>query len=166
LDFSAYTEPYGAEQLYRIFQRLQGVNKNKVQLFEPTTNTPTNQTAIRSGYIGYAIMRGQNGFLGVIDVTPNSDVGRYETNPATWQAIKQALGQSTALPTSTLEAGASSYGYRLYKRNFQRGIAYLNFTGKTKTITLPTNRQFKDRNGNPITKLTLGYQKGDYVLYR
>jgi hypothetical protein len=46
------------------------------------------------------------------------------------------------------------------------GIVYLNLTGKTKSLALPTDQTYYDRSGQRVREITLDDLAGDYVLAR
>jgi hypothetical protein len=161
-------DPFNAWYIGRHFDRLWSVGRNKVQIFQPRFNGFNDTARLRTIHVGYRIFGGPNSFMGAL--TQLNDGFLMEANPQILTDLRTVLGGSTSLPTFMKEPNPTQDpfldGYRLYKRTFQKGIAYLNWTGKTKTITLPTDRQFVNRAGQVVTKLTLAYRTGDYVLYK
>jgi hypothetical protein len=79
--------------------------------------------------------------------------------------MKSQLGDPLAPLQSSLASGSTDNGYRLYSRQCQGGIVYVNFTGSTKTIVLPSGRLYYNAAGQQITSITLSDLGGDYVLY-
>lgn len=156
LRFTSSYEPYDSERLARTFERLQEVNAEKVQIFQPRPASD-DATQIRTAYVAYLIMSGPNSFFGALDEES------HEINPANYRPIRAALGEPTEEPTYE-EVTDESYGYRLYQREFEGGIAYLNWTGETQTIQLPSDTEYRDRDGNPIDELVLANKTGDYVI--
>jgi hypothetical protein len=49
-----------------------------------------------------------------------------------------------------LHSGASA-GYRLYMREFENGVIYMNWTGTAQNISLPRYRRYMDALGKPTT---------------
>ena len=152
------TQPWGADNLADRFADVRGDYLTKLQFYQPRPSSASAVDEIRSFYCAYAIFSGPNSFFGPLDPTST------ETNPAYWQTIKLALGAPVSAPSFTVDAAAENYGARVYRRTFEHGIAFLNWTGKSQTITLPTNKAFVDKNGNPIKQLQLAYREGGYVL--
>jgi hypothetical protein len=156
LRFSSSYEPFNSERLAQTFERLQGVNAEKVQIFQPRP-TSGDDEELRTAYIGYLIMSGPNSFFGALDEA------NYEINPANYMPIRASLGEPTAAPTyEQVEDG--SFGYRLYQREFEGGIVYLNWTGETQRIELPTGTEYRDRDGNIVTEIVLPDKTGDYII--
>src|SRR5207253_11390788 len=102
---------------------------------------------LRTAYVHYLIIRGVNFFF-----APQFNVP--EVPPVNYEAMQSALGAPVAPSSNWQEPGADE-GYRLYSRETEGGLVYLNWTGTTKTITLPSDKTHYDRAGNPVTRLTL-----------
>jgi hypothetical protein len=79
--------------------------------------------------------------------------------------MKNDLGLPVADPVDQQARGQSDPGYRLYSRQTQGGIVYLNYTGSTQTITLPAGQTYYDHSGTAVTSLTIPELTGDYVTY-
>ena len=79
-------------------------------------------------------------------------------------AMQSAPGKPTGLMQSTRETRSPNEGYRLYSRRCERGIVYLNLTGKQKTVTLPEDGTYYNRSGSRVRTMTLEDMTGDYVL--
>ena len=157
-------QPFGAETLAVFFDGMQTYNRDKVQIFQPRTPSADSRDLARAQYLGYLIFTGPNGFFGALDEKST------ELNPAFWADIKPALGAPVTAATFTTEPGAtaergSGFGKRVYSRRFERGIAYLNWTGALKTVTLPADRKFVNETGKPVTALTLEYTGAAFALY-
>jgi hypothetical protein len=54
-------------------------------------------------------------------------------------------------------------GNRLFWRHYTNGYVYLNWTGVTQTVTLPTGTTWYDPNHNHVTKLTIPTWTGSFV---
>lgn len=140
---------------YVTYLRLKGSEANKVQIFQP--NTHSQDKIIRSMYLAYLIFGGENRFFSAKD-----DQSR-EIDPNRYATMKNALGVPTS-PSENKQEQDKSEGYRLYWRPCEGGIAYLNMTGKTKTINL-TGKQYYDENGKPVKSIRIEDREGKYVLF-
>jgi hypothetical protein len=76
--------------------------------------------------------------------------------------MRNRLGRPAG-PFQSAQASGQDVGFRLYSRVCQGGIAYLNWTGATKNVTLPAGTWY-DRNGNQVTTLSITDMAGDYVV--
>ncbi|MBV8318485.1 MAG: hypothetical protein JOZ53_26395 [Planctomycetaceae bacterium] len=148
-DYNA--SPYGAQDLYKKFTRLQSVLFDKVQIYQPRGSDPA---AVASAFLAYAIFTGPKGYYGMLDGQS------VEADPSIWQPIRRALGQPTALGVAD-----GQNGWRLYHREFEHGLAYFNWTGAAKTVTLPPGRTYFDKTGAKVTQLSLQYKEGAYVTF-
>jgi hypothetical protein len=106
----------------------------------------------------YALVRGPNTFF---DLLSGSN---YPLNPTAWLGIVRQLGSSTSPPTviATATNKPVTSGYNLYRRTWQHGVAYLNMTGGTQTVSVPAGA--KNWSGISISSLILGDGKGDVVV--
>jgi hypothetical protein len=115
---------------------------------------------LRTAYMEYLIFRGPNFFFGPTFIGPP-----YVGVPISdYAEMQQALGLPTG-PATDYQYG-SDPGFRLYSRPTSNGLVYLNWSGQTLTITLPSGTTYFDRNGNPVTTLTIPDLSGDYVLLK
>jgi len=115
---------------------------------------------LRTAYMEYLIFRGPNFFFGPTFIGPtNAGVPISD-----YAQMQQALGLPTG-PATDHQYG-SDPGFRLYSRATANGLVYLNWSGQTRTITLPTGATYFDRNGNHVTSLTIPDLRGDYVLFK
>jgi Fn3 associated len=115
---------------------------------------PTNDAnALPIAFVVYSLLKGPNFFF-----APGQ--GSYNIDPAQWASMKALLGS----PTSTLQGSQPSSlgsGYRLFWRDYQGGIVYLNWTGSTQTVQLPGT--FYDPSGNEVTQIQIPDGIGTYV---
>jgi hypothetical protein len=152
--------PWYRGQFYRqLFHRLTGPDVGKIQNFQLNCHggdmgDQDMDQRLRSGYCAYLIMRGPNAFFGPIG--PDGEV-----DPATYAAMKNALGKPTGSAQSAPEAGKTEE-FRVYWREVEGGMAYVNMTGAEKTIQLPSGVWY-DRAGTRVTSITLRDYEGDYV---
>jgi hypothetical protein len=132
--------------------------KNRVALLR--ANVPEgDKERMVSALITYLIMRGPNFFF-----SPVVKKATYAIPPDEFMPARTALGDPVGPPQSQKEPGGKNDGYRLYWRRCANGLVYLNQTGKTLDIKLPTDRTYYSRAGRPVTSLQVSDLKGDYVL--
>lgn len=120
--------------------------------------SPSDATLLRRSWMAYLIVGGDNLFFG-----PKDSASR-ELNPALWADMRNRLGRPVGPATSAQEPGRS-VGHRLYSRECEGGICYLNWTGAAKSVTPPPGRTYYDRNGNQVSSITIADMQGDYVLF-
>ena len=134
--------------------------QGKVQVLKAAVNA-SDPSNVRSGFVMYALLNGANTFY-----APRIAGSNYCLPISAWMPWKNKLGSPLAQYQSYQQPGtpSTSPGFRLYWREFQGGIVYVNWTGTTKTITLPTNRKYYDVNGNPITTLTIPDLQGHFAF--
>ncbi len=132
--------------------------QNKVALLR-VRDIPDNQDVVRTAYIGYLMVRGDNFFHCLQSATTKKEI-----NPQIFQDIRNKIGDPIGEFQSEQESGRSR-GYRLYQRQTTKGMIYMNFTGSTKTISLPTDKTYFDRNGNRVTSITIPDSRGDFVSF-
>lgn len=119
---------------------------------------PWDSTLLRRSYVAFLIFGAENFFFG-----PKDDASR-ELDPSLWADMRNRLGKQTGGLQHAQESGRGT-GSRLYWRECEGGICYLNWTGTYKTIQLPAGRTYFNRFGSQITSLSLGDMEGDYVLF-
>jgi hypothetical protein len=123
-------------------------------------NDGTFRDKLRTAYMEYLIFRGPNFFFGptfISRVNAGVPISDYAQ-------MQQALGLPTG-PATDFQYGTDP-GFWLYSRPTSNGLVYLNWSGQTLTITLPTGAKYVDRNGNHVTSLTMADLSGDYVLFQ
>ena len=81
---------------------------------------------------------------------------------AGWLDWNTKLGLPVSAFQSTQQAGQSA-GHCLFSRAYTNGYVYLNWTGVTQTVTLPTGSTWLDPNGNKVTTLTIPTWTGTFV---
>jgi len=119
--------------------------------------TPTDTFSLRRAYMHYLMVRGDNFFF-----APKN--GNSEVPPSYYATMKNSLGLPTG-PTVVAQEPGRTAGYVVYSRQTTGGIAYLNWSGVTKTITLPAGTQFLNSAGQSVTQITIPDMSGDYVLF-
>jgi hypothetical protein len=119
------------------------------------------QDKLRTAYVAYLIFRGPNFFFG-----PRYSDIPYGIPISAYSKMQAALGQPTAAAIDQAYGDSGHPGYRLYSRPTSHGIVYLNWSGEMRTISLPEDKAYFDRNGNLVTTLTVPDLRGDYVLFK
>jgi len=132
--------------------------QNKAALLR-VRQIPENQDLIRTSYVAYLMVRGDNFFHCL-----QSAATQKEINPQVFQNIRNQVGDPIGEFQSQQESGRSR-GYRLYWRQTTKGMIYMNFSGTAKTITLPTDKAYYNRDGVRITGITIPDGRGDYVSF-
>ena len=114
---------------------------------------PNNFTTVDllTGYALYALLKGPNFFFATRD---------QKVNPMAWEGWNAALGTPVASYQQSEAHGAPAN--RLFSRQYSSGYVYLNWTGSTQTVTLPSGK-WVDPYGNPVTKLTIPNLTGSLV---
>jgi hypothetical protein len=151
--------PYRRWEMYQKFLNDSWMGQQgKVTVFKwmSLTDDATLPDQLRRAYMHYLMVRGTHSFF-----DPQFNVP--EVPPSTYGAMTTGLGLPVA-PTTIAQAPDAPVGYVLYTRPTQNGIAYLNWTGTTQTITLPAGHTYLDHNGHPVSHLTIPDMQGDYVL--
>jgi len=136
-----------------------GSSTGKAMVFRSDLSA-SDSTGIRSSLIAYLLLKGPNSFYAprIVNTT-------LSLPPSAYSSIAAAIGNPVGSLQSQQEPGSISPGYRLYWRQYDNGIVYLNFTGVTKTINL-TGQQYFDATGRPITQLIIPDTTGNYALLR
>jgi hypothetical protein len=153
-------DAYSRNQLFTVFNRFRYMGPaGKASLLRsllPAEQDPSFGPRLRTGLMTYLIFRGPNFFWG-----PRFDDGTVAgVPPDRYASTRDTLGLPTADPQSQ---SATNDGYRLYWRTCEGGIVYLNWTGQAQTVTLPTDKQYFDRNGAVVKTLVIPDLAGDYV---
>ena len=76
--------------------------------------------------------------------------------------MEALLGNPTSTMKRRQQTGMSA-GYCLFWRTFEGGTAYLNWTGSTQTITLPTGTKYYNPSGQVITQIQIPDATGTFV---
>ena len=113
--------------------------------------------ALPTAFVVYSLLKGPNSFFAAGDTHGNT------LNPSQWASMKAALGQ----PSSDLQVSqptTAGSGYRLFWRNFEGGVVYLNWTGNTQTIPLDSQHIYFDPAGNRVTQIQVPDGVGTYLM--
>lgn len=117
-----------------------------------------NSSYYELGTIIYLLVRQGNSWFNLEDNSTGQTVA-----PSAYQAIFDALGKPLGLPTAaagaapvtTCTGSSNSASQCLYSRQFEGGWIYLNNTGQTQTVTLPSGTWYLNNSGSPVTTLAL-----------
>lgn len=118
----------------------------------------SDQNGLMDSFALYSLLKGQNSFFAV------GNTSGYALDPADWVSMKSQLGYATGAMQASA-ANSKGVGYRLYSRQFQGGIVYLNGTGSTQTIQLNPNITYYSPSGQQLTShsIQLADVTGTYV---
>jgi hypothetical protein len=153
-------DSYSRDQVYEFFTRYQWegpVGKAAIlRSLLPHETDPTFTGLMRTSYLTYLIFRGDNFFYG-----PRYNDSASQGLPLQdYAQIRNNLG----LPTAASQSSSPTLdGYRLYSRTTEGGVVYMNWTGQTQTVPLPSG-QYYDHNGNAITSLIIPDLTADYAV--
>jgi hypothetical protein len=152
-------DPYSRDTVYTAYKRYQWEGPaGKVAILRVLIpNDSSFQDKLRTSYVAYLTFRGANFFFAPRFIDPPNGVPI-----SAYRDMQRLLGLPTA-PATDQQYGDDP-GFRLYSRATSTGLVYLNWSGQTLTITLPTGATYFDRNGNRVTSLTIPDLSGDYVL--
>ncbi len=129
------------------------LSAGKVALLrQPVDGTPPQ---VETSAVAYLLAKDGNSFF-------SETQSGAEIDPAQYMGMFYSLGSPTG-PEQDQSFDPNNPGRRLYSRNFEGGIVYLNWTGATQNVTLPTGQSYFDQNGNAVTQLTLSDETGTYV---
>lgn len=156
---------YNRLKMYNVYNSLQWMaTQNRVGLLRSSV-LRDNTTDLRTSLVAYALNKGYNFFYAPYYIRADARAETTEMPQADYTSLKAAIGEPVQTCQSTREPNSPNEGYRLYSRETDRGIVYMNVTGKTKVIPLDPSRQFIDWNGIPITTLTLLDGQGDFARF-
>jgi hypothetical protein len=110
----------------------------------------TSSQALITAFATYELLKGVNSFF----------APRYSdltiVNPSAWMPACARLGK----PLATFQSRLNN---RFFSRAFAGGFVYLNWTGTTQTVTLPTGHKWIDPSGRSITRISVANMTGTYV---
>jgi hypothetical protein len=121
-------------------------------LLDPSS--PTYETDLRSGFVGYLLLSGRN------TAWAPQVTGPAELAPAEYQQMKTALGRATA---SVDIRRAGTMGGALYTLRTENGVVYVNATGSAVSVACPATTCW-DRSGTVVAALTIPDLTGDYFV--
>lgn len=124
-----------------------------------------NADHVQAALMLYLLVRNSESYF-VLQIRDTATNVTEEIPPPAYIGAKVALGDPIEPMQHRKEPGAPNEGFRLYWRKCVRGIVYVNYTGKRQTVSLPSDKVYYDRDGNPVTQLLLEDLATDYVLTR
>jgi hypothetical protein len=148
---SAYVLGHTYTQTFTFFSWLG--SQNRVTLMG--ANLPANNSqALITSFAAYELLKGVNSFF-----APR--VGSYIVDPSKWVPACTRLGKPLA--TYQSKQMGSQIGNRFFSRAYTGGFVYLNWTGTTQSVTLPTTHKWIDPTGRTITRISVANMTGTYV---
>ena len=122
----------------------------------------SDRTRITTSYLMYLLVQGASTFY-----APAIANTYYTLPPSLYKTIASTIGSPTGALQSQQLPGTPSYdpGLRTYWRQFQHGLIYLNWTGSTRTISLPAGHTYFSVAGKVVTTLTLPDLTAGYVTF-
>lgn len=156
-------DPYSRDHVYTAYKRYQWEGPaGKVAILRSLIpNDSSLQDKLRTSYVAYLTFRGPNFFFAPRFIDPPNGVPI-----SAYGEMRHALGEPTGSASDQLYDTNEHPGYRLYSRPTAHGIVYLNWSGKTVTISLPKDKAYFNRNGELVANLTIPDLRGDYVLFK
>jgi hypothetical protein len=112
---------------------------------------------VTDAYAMYQLVKGPNFFF-----APMYDDNGAAVPRSQYARMEADLGAPLSAYESVLEPGMWG-GYRLFWRMYEGGVVYMNWTGKTRTVTLPADRQYYDTTGRLVTQITMADATSAYV---
>lgn len=85
-----------------------------------------------------------------------------EVDPSNYMPMFNALGNPLG-PYQMQSFSTTNPGMVIYSRAYEGGMVYLNWSGTTQIVTLPTGQTFYSQTGAPVTSLTIPDVTGTYV---
>jgi len=151
------------EGIWRSIERFippNGADAYKIQIFDARI---PDEEHVRWSYLFYLLMSGPNAFFGPRGSDDSPIVGKPWA-PFIYSDIKNALGRPASFIESMEEPGKEP-AQRLWWRQCQGGIVYLNTTGIGKVVTLPGDGLYYNPMGEPISVITLEDLEATYVTF-
>lgn len=158
--FPTSTAYYARDKVYNQYTAYSwGSSQGKAMIFRSdVTNSPS---YVQSSFLAYLLLKGNNTFY-----APRIVGTSQSLPPSQYTALSSTLGNPSGALQSQQQSGSPSVGYRLYSRQYQGGIVYMNMTGSSQTVTLPTGTQYYDANGTKISTLVIPDLSAGYALLR
>ncbi|MBA2482794.1 MAG: chitobiase/beta-hexosaminidase C-terminal domain-containing protein [Planctomycetes bacterium] len=157
--FYPYTDAWGRGEFQKLTEKYQWLGATgKVLIAMYTFQQDLSYTErLRAAYGHYLIFRGDNFFF-----SPQftDSPAQPECPPADYAEMRDQLGLPIAPAGSE---SASGDGFRLYWRRCQGGLVCLNWTGTTRTISLPTGSWHLPGGTTPVQSLVLADRNAAYV---
>ena len=118
--------------------------------------SPSDRQALITTFSMYSLLKGADFFF-----APGDSTG-HTLAPSTWAGMKAQLGSPTGNMLSSAPSSKGA-GHRLFWRNYETGIVYLNWYGTEQTIHLDTLHAYYDPSGKRVTELLIPDGVGTYV---
>lgn len=118
---------------------------------------PNDLHSLRTAYMLYSLVRGQNTFF-----APELNISQAAVPPSEYSAMRAALGQPVG-PMQVIRDRTKGSPYNLYSRQCQHGIVYVNWTGTSQVIALPSSSYYFNPEGSRVSVVVLPDLTGTYV---
>ncbi|MCL4401813.1 MAG: hypothetical protein M1436_03985, partial [Acidobacteria bacterium] len=148
---------YARNSTYDVLQQLAWFGSQGRVVLARAEVPVTDPLKIRTASLIYLLIKGPNFFY-----APQIEGTIESVPPAAYSGIAAALGSPAGALQVQREPGLTK-GYSLYSRAYEKGIVYVNWTGKAKTVGLPAGQSYFDPDGNPVTQITVPDMTGTYV---
>jgi Chitobiase/beta-hexosaminidase C-terminal domain len=150
---AAYNRNAWYQQNFQYFPWM--ASQNRVTLMRAEIPS-SDSNGLLSSFAIYELLKGLNSFFAPGDMSSN--------NTMAWQTWAARLGKPLAAMTTSSPTSEGT-GFRLFSRNYEGGIVYLNGTGTTQTIQLSPSTTYYDPNGNQLTSHSIKvlYNEGTFV---
>jgi chitodextrinase len=152
-------DQYSAWRFHRTMNRMEQLAATKAKLnltaFLPETIDPTYAKKRDDSALVYLLAKTDNSFFGPIDAFQSRPT---ETKLSSYIELWSELGEPTG-PVIMTGTGDNL----LYSRPTQGGIVYVNMTGTSKTVALPTDRAYYNRDRVQATFITIPSTAVEYV---
>lgn len=128
-----------------------------VGLLRAIVPPPGDAEHLRTACAIYLLIKGSNFFF-----DPELQESTFLIPPERFGPMRSALGAPAGAMRIEPDP-IKGNPYSLYSRTYQRGIVYVNWTGKAQNISLPANHTYFDPAGRPVSKIVLSDLAGTYV---
>lgn len=113
---------------------------------------------LRTAQMIYLLVKGPNFFF-----APQFSDSTAAVPPSQYAELRSHLGEPRTSMRVECDPRAKARTYCLYSRTYERGLIYVNWTGRPQQIVLPHDRPYFDINGRPITILNVPDLSGTYA---
>jgi len=154
--FSPDPREFSRFQHYQLFDAISWLgSQGRVAILRAIVE-PDNTQDFRTAYMIYLLLKGTNFFF-----APKFKDSTTAVPPVRYAAMRSDLGEPA--DAMRIESPATKMPYHLYSRTYERGIVYVNWTGRPQTVGLPADRAYFDSTGNRVTTITVDDLRGTYV---
>ncbi len=147
-------------QFYSVFNSYQWLAmQNKIAVLRAGIKKTDYQNNLRKAFCMYLLLWGENFFF-----NPKYYENSNEIPPENYAEMKNYLGYPVRKAQSKIGLeGIESK--RIYSREYEGGLVFVNFSGFNEIIKLPENKKFITHSGDEVTTMILVNGDADYILY-